>query len=390
MPPAAFTETSRQSWFSRLGGAFKGILFGLVLFLLSFIFLFWNEGRAVERYKSLQEGAGVVVSVAADRVDPAHEGKLVHLTGPAKSDELLADDDFGVYVRAIHLDRKVEMYQWREEVERETKKKVGGGTETTSSYSYAKAWSDRLVDSSAFKVPAGHQNPPAMPYEARRVSAQRVTVGAFRLSPELIDRMGRIQPLQPDPERLPAALRGKARLEGDGLFIGRDPAAPAIGDLRVSFQVVAPDTVSLVAQQTGDTFRAYQARAGGTVELLVTGTAAADAMFAAAQQSNRVLTWVFRLLGFLLMAVGLRMVLKPLSVLADVLPLLGNLAETASGMFAFLVAALLSLVTIAIAWLFYRPLLALALLALAGGVVIGLVALARRVRRGMPAPAPPG
>ena len=42
----AVTEVSVESWGSRLGGAFKGILVGIILFILAFPLLFWNEGRA--------------------------------------------------------------------------------------------------------------------------------------------------------------------------------------------------------------------------------------------------------------------------------------------------------------------------------------------------------
>ena len=40
----------------------------------------WNEGRAVRTAESLEEGAGAVVSVPADAVDPGNEGKLVHVS----------------------------------------------------------------------------------------------------------------------------------------------------------------------------------------------------------------------------------------------------------------------------------------------------------------------
>ena len=55
----SFTETTRQSWFSRIGGAFKGILVGGLLFLVAFPLEFWNEGRAVYRSKTLAEGKGL-------------------------------------------------------------------------------------------------------------------------------------------------------------------------------------------------------------------------------------------------------------------------------------------------------------------------------------------
>ena len=43
----SYSESSSQSWFERLGNAFKGILVGLVMIVVAFVVLFWNEGRAV-------------------------------------------------------------------------------------------------------------------------------------------------------------------------------------------------------------------------------------------------------------------------------------------------------------------------------------------------------
>jgi len=97
-----------------------------------------------------------------------------------------------------------------------------------------------------------------------------------------------------------------------------------------------------------------------------------------------------RVLGFLLMALGLYMIFNPLAVLADVLPILGSLAGAGIGFFAGAVALFLSLVTIALAWLFYRPLLGITLLVLAGAGLAGLIYLARQRKKRAEAPAVAG
>jgi tetrahydromethanopterin S-methyltransferase subunit E len=58
-----YVEVSSESWISRISGAIKGLAFGGILFLTSFSVLFFNEGRAVDTYKSLVEGARAVKSV---------------------------------------------------------------------------------------------------------------------------------------------------------------------------------------------------------------------------------------------------------------------------------------------------------------------------------------
>src|SRR5258708_6768970 len=123
----SFTEITGQSWFGRIGDSIKGILFGGVLFLLSFVVLFWNEGRAVQTAKSLDEGGKVVISVDAGKVDPANEGKLVHISGEATTAQTLADAQFGVSAAALKLRRQAQMYQWKENKSSETRNKLGGG-----------------------------------------------------------------------------------------------------------------------------------------------------------------------------------------------------------------------------------------------------------------------
>ena len=65
-------------------------------------------------------------------------------------------------------------------------------------------------------------------------------------------------------------------------------------------------------------------------------------------------TWLLRFLGFFLMFWGLKAVVKPLSVLADALPFLGNLVASGTGAIAFLGVLALSPLTVAVAWLYYR------------------------------------
>jgi hypothetical protein len=50
----SYSESTTESWGSRLMGSIKGVAFGLLLFFAAFFVLWWNEGRSVETYKSLQ------------------------------------------------------------------------------------------------------------------------------------------------------------------------------------------------------------------------------------------------------------------------------------------------------------------------------------------------
>lgn len=374
------TEVTHQSWFGRLGSALKGIVVGTVLVIAAVVLLSWNEGRAVDRSRALASGAAAVVPAAVDRVDPANEGRLLHVAGTATTTDRLADPIFGIAVTALRLERTVEMYQWREETSSETREKLGGGTETVTTYRYTRSWDSRLADSSRFKQPEGHRNPATMPLASESWQAGNVTLGAFRLSEGLVSRIDRSRPLAlaDHTARLPAAMAGRpVAVHGEELYLGQDPAAPQVGDLRVRFAVVEPTAVSVVSQQYGDGFVPF-ATPTGEVELLEQGIVPADAMFRTAEQENTLLTWALRLVGFVVMTIGLRAALSILAVAASVIPLLGQVVGAGLSLIAGTLALALSLVVVALAWIAQRPVLGIGLLVAGAAVAVGLVVLRRR------------
>ncbi len=383
-------ETTRQGWGERMGGAFGGIVFGIILTLVSFPLLFWNEGRAVKRYQSLEEGAGAVISVDEGKVDPAFEGKLVHLTGRAEVSGKLTDEEFGVSAPAIKLSRAVEMYQWVEEKKSETKNKIGGGTEKVTTTTYQTRWAPRLVNSRDFAQPVGHENPETMRYSPKAFAAERVTLGVFRLPGSLIDQIkGDTDLPVTSLEALPEPVRAEAKLHDGGIYLGEDPAAPKVGDLRVRFSIVPPAEISVVAKQLGDALEKYHTVAGGNIEILSMGTHSAEAMFESAKVANKTLTWILRAGGFLLMAVGLGLLARPLKVMADVLPVAGRVVGAGVGFFAMALAAIGSSVTIAAAWIFYRPLIGIAVLVITGLFLFWLIKRLRGAKSSVGVMTPP-
>jgi uncharacterized membrane protein len=104
-------------------------------------------------------------------------------------------------------------------------------------------------------------------------------------------------------------------------------------------------------------------------------------MFSEAERNNTVITWLLRVAGYLLMAFGGFAVLRPLAVTASVIPFLGTLARTGLGLVAAAVAAPFAFLTIAIAWIVYRPLLGILLLAGAAAAFLLVKLLAGRSSR---------
>ena len=130
----AVTKTVTHSYGSRVGNAFKGVVGGFIAVVAGICLLWWNEGRTVKRQRTLDQGRKDVVEAKYDEVDSSLESKLVHVSGAATTDEVLEDQEFYFAVKAFQLERKVEMYQWVEHEEHETKEKLGGSEEETITY----------------------------------------------------------------------------------------------------------------------------------------------------------------------------------------------------------------------------------------------------------------
>ncbi len=382
-------EYSEESWFDRIKESIKGVVVGLLLIVIAVPMLIWNEGRAVKRAEDLEVGQGAVVSVDADKVAAANDGKLVHLSGKAIGDAPLTDKTFGVTTPALKLERHVEMYQWVETKKKKSKKKAGGKKVTKTTYSYATKWTDKAINSNKFKVRKRHTNPVKMPYEDKTYKA-KVSVGAFTLSPSAVGKIGGAKTLKLDDKNTATLHKMYSHLAiSDGhAYLSGDPTKPVVGDVRISYEIVPSQVITVVAAQEGHTLVPYKSKKlNDSIELVSTGKLSAKKMFAQAAAANATMTWILRFLGFLMNFAGLVMLFKPLSVVADVLPLAGDIVEAGSKLIAGLGSAGLSTVSIAIGWLFYRPLIGIPFLLLGIGLIVAVVMKLRnsRAQRTQPA-----
>ncbi|MBF0267719.1 MAG: TMEM43 family protein [Alphaproteobacteria bacterium] len=352
---------THKSWLGRFGNSIGGAIVGLILFIASFVLLYWNEGRAVDAIIALDAASKQIVSVSAETVDPAHEGRLVHLSGMVDVASDLVDPVFHVTATdAVRLERRVEMFQWRENKETRTEKKLGGGETETTTYNYVKEWSDKTINSNSFEKQQGHANPD-MPYQGKVLNVKSARIGGFILDQSQIAQMSNFEPLAVDAQDgdLPRGFRW----EGEYLYRGKSPDQPQIGDLRIAFHQVPVQTISVIAQQRGSTLAGFKGERERIINMVSLGALGADAMIEQAKADEAILTWILRVAGFFMMLFGLTLMASPLAWLASLLPFLESLVNAASFGVAFMIAAPLTLTIIAAAWLIHRPLIGAALLA---------------------------
>jgi hypothetical protein len=378
--PDSFVETTSTSWLSRIGQSIVGVLIGLLLVIGSIILLFWNEGRAVQTARSLSEGGRVVIDVAPAPIDPGNEGKLIHVSGDAKATAPITDRTFGVSVVALHLTRVAEMYQWEEQRHQETHQSVGGSEQTVTTYTYRKVWSNRTIDSQTFRHPEDHTNPQRH-YDDLGLTASDATLGAYRLDAAVLNLLPTREPLQLDPQAAdPLKSRiANAQIVDGKILIGASADNPQIGDYRISYVYAPLGPVSAIGRQTGSGIASYQTSAGDRLLMAAPGQQSAADMFKEAERNNMILTWVLRLGGIVAMWFGSFFILRPLVIVADVVPLIGSVLAAGAGLVSLAFTLVVAGIVIAIAWFWYRPLVGIAALAI--GLVAGVAVHRMAARR---------
>ncbi|ESO82553.1 hypothetical protein LOTGIDRAFT_134414 [Lottia gigantea] len=365
------TYRRNASFCERIQNSLVAFVVGLGLLVASSGLLYWNEGRAVQTAKSLDEGLSVVIPLkSTDVAFESNNGKLVYLTATLHTDKIMSDPDYGINLHVVKLKRSVEMYQW---VEQESKREYdeGGQTRVETSYSYSEEWRSELVSSSSFHSLLGHENPGSMQVTSKVFTADSVQVGNFHLSKNLIDKIKQYKPLGQELINIPP--NSGLEFYNGYLYQSNNPRRPQVGDIRIQFEYTGisgksslgdPDTVSVVAKQVGLQLTRYETDAGDDLELLYHGEMSAKKMFEEEHNQNIMMTWGIRFAGWLLMFVGFGCLTSIITTLVDWLPIVGELVAMGVGAMNAALSISLSITIIAIGWIRYRPMLGFGLLAL--------------------------
>lgn len=386
----AYTETTTTGYGTRVKNSFGGIVTGFVLFCLATALLWWNEGRAVKTDKMLNEAEKVCVEMEnPQKRDATLDGELVCATAVATTEDSLVDKQYGIDAKAISLQRRVEYYQWTEESESKSEDKLGGKEVTTTTYTYKRDWVREPISSDEFKDPAYRgKNFVLTAVEESDQWAENVTFGAYTLNESLIHRISSAEEMVLDIDSARIAAWNKevalvaarqtggdpasmevVHVSGNQVYYGLTPSSPAVGDVRVTFEKVVPAKVTLISQVDGDTFRPFKTKSGKRYQTLVMGKKDAEEIFEAEHRANNMWLWVLRILGVMFVIAGLKGIFGIFETLLKVVPFLSSILGWGVGLVCTVVGIVWSIIIIALAWLFYRPLLGIALLAFAAFLI---------------------
>jgi hypothetical protein len=194
---------------------------------------------------------GEVIELGADAgPQPGQQGYMVRLAGTPKVVEAPRDPEFGLRVDTPVLLRHVDMFQWREV-------RIG------STVHYEQDWVDRPLDSSRFEQPAGHANPGSFALTGKQFDAALVQLDGFTLASPLVHALPGVEPASPDPKALPANLAASFSLYQNALVTSASPGNPRLGDLRVSWEKVPLQPITVLARIDGDRLEAATGSSDG-------------------------------------------------------------------------------------------------------------------------------
>jgi hypothetical protein len=381
----AYQVKTTKNYGNRLLDSLKGTGKGFIIFFIGTILLFANEGNYVKNAKTIGGAEKALVRVGdVSGLNSAYDGRLVYAYGFADTQDVLTDARFGVSERAIALVRAVEYYQYEEKKSTVSKDKLGGSEETTTTYTYEKRWVSAPINSAGFADPDYRKSNYVLDNEIKSdvVYASNVTFGAYKLPAFIIRAVRGSAPVELNinnnnlqqwnsqvvkrMSELGIKTDSNAALvhiQGNIVYIGKSPLSQQIGDVRITLGKVPPTDISIIAKVVGSTFEQYIAPGTGrTFTGVAMGTVSADTMFESAKQTNKVVTWLLRFLGIILVVGGLKMVFKILPTLFKVLPFLAKIVGAGIGLVCWVGGGAWSLVIISLAWLFYRPLIGIPLL----------------------------
>ncbi|HEY2622260.1 MAG TPA: TMEM43 family protein [Dyella sp.] len=221
-----------QQWMRRVLGALL-LLGGIGLVAMT-------EHSLLDRQHASARHGGEILDLGGGGPPQAGQhGYMVRVAGPVRVIEAPYDPEFGQRAQTPVLIRHVEMFQWREV-------RVG------SDVHYELDWVDRPLDSHRFAQPSGHVNPESFPIRGKQFDAGLVRVGGYALSPTLLHALPGGDPLPPDLKSLPSNLAASFSLVDGHLVTSAHPEQPRLGDLRVSWETVPAQEVTIFAQVDGD------------------------------------------------------------------------------------------------------------------------------------------
>ncbi|CAK94622.1 unnamed protein product (macronuclear) [Paramecium tetraurelia] len=348
------------------------IFAGVACIAISFILLQFNERKAAINSYRLQYARQNCISLTP--FQESNPEDLIHITGQLITDELVTDKEFGVsQINCVKLYRNVEMYQWVVGEKQKEQQWVDHYVENSFGYNNDKSkWilnSETFLNISVklhqFELPEDMKTQLNTPLETVKLNQANVQIFQQRYKDKGYRRF---------------------LLQDDYIYMHQVEDQIVNGDLRICFkQVICSDATivaraiinSLLVWQFEDTYNKTVSKQNQVQEKELSDTQLPNedkpikqiywifqGLFTPEEclqkvvNENALLFWVFRSIGYILIAVGSIILLSPVSQLSQLIQ-----SDQLSG-FGFIIYGLIGAIPINIfsicfCWLYYRPMIGL-------------------------------
>lgn len=417
-------SVEHESFCQRLGGALCGVCLGLVFFVGSIFLLGWNEFNYVRNQAVLMKVGKETVAagctpLAGNSGSPIWASCSVQQTYDFGMDSRVKDIGltFVGDLEGAVFQASSEIYQWKEEKQCSSHSTTGGGKEKVCTYDYFLGWASSPIDSSTFYcyptmrsgcLTGGSKirNSGTIPRQLQtKISAPDNSIGmgsskdsmyllnrdqldVFSQQPAQLSSQAQASPLFPNKQ---AVVVGPNKVQFESVT-GQD----SVGDVRTSFtcSVIQKDVtkVSVIAKQGtmsagSASLSPWDTGLSGTmssVNWALLGYHTKQDMIDEKSTENGAMVMVLRLVGFVVMLLGLQLVTGPIALMPQVLPcvgeLLGEVVGAALCCLNFMISLALSFTVIGAAWLMARPIFGIVLLLAAAAVVFLAHSLRKKYR----------
>ena len=370
-------KVTTQSYGSKIFNSFAGAIIGIILFLGSFVVLYINEGR--ENLSIIADEAKIVTE--------ANKGDIAYIEGNLDAD-VYATDAYLATDNYIFIDRNVEMYAYVETEHNEKHDNVGGSTTTITTYTYNLEWTASPKNSTSFQgdsnelpvnIPSDYNNWISSKPLSTNTKASGLSIGEYNLD-DSIFISGKTS-LALTTENIDLSELKNSTVSRQYIYAGNQEnisaTTPKIGDIRISYSVVKNDVEGIAfGKKDNNSLSSYTTEKGNELYRFFGETTTKDGAVNLLDTEHKTTTWIFRLIGWLLMFIGLLLISGPVSNVLSVIPIFSKFSRLIFGLIALVVSLVFSALTIIISVVLHNFWAAIIIIAII--IIITVVVLSRK------------
>ena len=326
-----------------------GILGGALLFLCAFPVLYFNEAQ-----ENLSKVAEQAIAYSIDETSSYLGYTVGTFEATNKANDPLLTREF------VAVSRTVEMYGYIET--QSTTTTNSGNTQSTLNseirYTYSKAWLTNPAQTTTWRgrtsdfprdLPINYNTwvvnlPQPRTSTSTGLSINNIPVDGTNLDLSASNDLSVTQDMIVD--NVYSVLLGDLYTSIQGSF---DLTKPVIGDVRISFTVIEFDDQGLLLGNIDNNqFSAFTTDGGNIMYRFFNGESTIENVVSQLQTEYQLTIWIFRVVGFLMLFVGLLLSFKPISTLFNFIPIFGSVGSSLFTVVIFVVSLVLAVTTIVI------------------------------------------